>query len=282
MAKIAVASERNVPQSRQLASAYGCRAFEVVCDAGPMDKPYEEQHSETSIAVVVSGNFEYRCPTGCELMIPGSFLLGNRGDSFRCGHQHSTGDRCVAFFYNPEFFERIAYDVGAPGTRFHVPRVPPIRAVAPVVARVIALQTHDPGVDSEELGIQVAACAIRLARGVVRPRLAAGDPSSLARVARVVRMIENDSGTPHDLRGLAQLARLSPYHFLRTFEGLTGTTPHQYLLRMRLRAAAFRLRTESAKVLQIALDCGFGDLSNFNRSFRAEFGMSPRLYRVRP
>jgi AraC-like DNA-binding protein len=40
-----------------------------------------------------------------------------------------------------------------------------------------------------------------------------------------------------------------------------------------------RLRIEPAKVLDIALDCGFGDVSNFNRAFRAEFGVSPRAWR---
>ena len=41
---------------------------------------------------------------------------------------------------------------------------------------------------------------------------------------------------------LAAEARLSPYHFLRCFEEITGTTPHQYLLRLRLRRAALKLR----------------------------------------
>lgn len=252
----------------------------MVCDAGPIDKPFEEQHSETSVAVVVSGTFEYRSSTGCELMTPGSLLLGNRGDCFRCGHEHGRGDRCVAFSYNPEFFERIAYDAGAAKARFHVPRLPPIRALAPLVARAVALQAREPGVDGEELGIQVAAQAIQIARSVVPSRLTGGEPGTVARLSRVVRMIDHDPDTPHDLRSLAQFARLSPYHFLRTFEGLTGTTPHQYLLRVRLRRAAFRLRTESSKIVDIALGCGFGDVSNFNRSFRAEFGVSPRVYRT--
>ncbi|HWE53567.1 MAG TPA: AraC family transcriptional regulator [Bryobacteraceae bacterium] len=62
-------------------------------------------------------------------------------------------------------------------------------------------------------------------------------------------------------------------------EDLTGTTPHQYLLRMRLRRAALRLRTARSKVLDVALECGFGDVSNFLRAFRGEFGVSPRVYR---
>jgi AraC family transcriptional regulator len=57
-----------------------------------------------------------------------------------------------------------------------------------------------------------------------------------------------------------------------------GVTPHQYVLRV-LREATKRLTTERAKVLDIALDCGFGDVSNFNRAFRREFGMSPQSFR---
>lgn len=280
MAKIAIESERNAPQSLQLASGDGWTVSDVVCDAGPRDKPFEERHSETSIAVVVSGTFEYRSPAGCELMTPGSLLLGNAGDCFCCGHKHGRGDRCVAFSYNPEFFERIAYEVGTAKARFHVPRLPPIRALAPLVARALAFQSREPGVDGEELGIQVAAQSIQIALGVIPPRPTGGNAGTLARVSRVVRMIDHDPDAPHDLRSLAQFVRMSPYHFLRTFEGLTGTTPHQYLLRVRLRLAAFRLRTESMKILDIALGCGFGDVSNFNRSFRAEFGVSPRVYRA--
>ena len=78
---------------------------------------------------------------------------------------------------------------------------------------------------------------------------------------------------------MAREAGLSPYYFLRTFERLTGITPHQYVLRARLREAASRLAAESDKVLDVAYDCGFGDVSNFNRAFRAEFGVIPRVFR---
>jgi AraC family transcriptional regulator len=50
-------------------------------------------------------------------------------------------------------------------------------------------------------------------------------------------------------------------------------------MRMRLRRAAARLVEDKASVLEIGLDCGFGDISNFNRSFRTEFGRSPRAFR---
>jgi AraC family transcriptional regulator len=280
LAKIAVESQprSSPPKARQVAAGNGWTVSDVTCAAGPYDQPFEEQHTQPAIAIVLGGTFQYRSSTGRELMTPGSLLLGNAGDCFTCGHEHGTGDRCLSFSYTPEFFERLAHDAVGYGCRFESPRLPPIRALAPLVAKAATLLTGADGATVEELSVQVAARAIQLERGVGARRTAA-PPSSEARVTRVVRMIENDADIPQDLASLAQIARLSPYHFLRTFEGLTGVTPHQYLLRLRLRRAAIRLRSERARISDIALNCGFGDISNFNRTFRAEFGVSPRIFR---
>jgi AraC-like DNA-binding protein len=61
---------------------------------------------------------------------------------------------------------------------------------------------------------------------------------------------------------------------------VTGVTPHQYVLRARLRHAALRLAGEDTKIVDIAFDSGFNDVSNFNHAFRVEFGMSPRAWRM--
>lgn len=234
----------------------------------------------TSIAVVVSGTFQYRSSTGSELMTPGSLLLGNQGDCFCCGHQHGMGDRCIAFSYEAEHLERVGLGAAAAGALFLAPRLPPSRVLALTVAKVLAFQAGDPGVDGEELGVELAAKAVEIARGALSSRSAPAEPGALARVSRVVRMIDKQPDIPHGLESLAKFARLSPYHFLRTFEALAGTTPHQYLMRTRLRRAALRLRTEPSRILDIAFDCGFGDISNFNRAFRAEFGVTPGAYRT--
>ena len=81
-----------------------------------------------------------------------------------------------------------------------------------------------------------------------------------------------------DTAGLAREARVSPYHFLRTFERVVGATPHQYLMRSRLRQAAARLLSEDARIIDVVFDAGFGDVSNFNRAFKAAFGASPRAF----
>ena len=60
---------------------------------------------------------------------------------------------------------------------------------------------------------------------------------------------------------------------------LTGMTPHQYLISARMRRAALELASSRRPVIAIALDSGFGDLSTFNKPFRAAFGLTPTQYR---
>jgi AraC family transcriptional regulator len=262
------------PVSRVLARGEGWSVRDVVCCAGPRDKPFEEQHHDVSIAIVLGGTFQYRSSGGGgrHMMTPGSLLLGNAGDCFECGHEHGVGDRCVAFAFSREYFEGIAG-----GGKFRVPRVPALHGLSPVVARASAA-VEGQEICWEEFGIALAGDAIRMSNGADRDAVDLL-PSTVARITRAVRMIEENCGEDLTIARLAREARLSPYHFLRTFEGVTGVTPHQYARRMRLRDAATRLATSDEKVLDIAFDCGFGDVSNFNRAFRAEFGVSPRRYR---
>jgi AraC-like DNA-binding protein len=81
------------------------------------------------------------------------------------------------------------------------------------------------------------------------------------------------------LEALAKRASLSPYHFLRVFKTVAGISPHQFILRARMRAAARRLSLSDESVTTVALACGFSDLANFTRGFRAEFGRPPGAFR---
>lgn len=268
--------------SRLLACGRDWTVEDVLCTSGPRDRPYQEQHEHVAIAVVVAGSFQYRGGSCCELMTPGSLMLGNAGQAFQCGHEHGTGDRCISFHYSPEYFERLSRGLLPRGAkpRFGQLRVPPVRALSRLVAKASAgLIGGAHATAWEELSVQVAGDALQFARGESSSRPT--EASTLARVTRAVRRIEHEQQSPESLslEKLAQDARLSPYHFLRTFEQVAGVTPHQYVRRLRLRNAAARLAAERGKVLDIALDSGFGDVSNFNHAFRAEFGVSPRAFR---
>jgi AraC-like DNA-binding protein len=263
-----------------LARGDGWRVADVVCTSGPQDQPFEEQHTHYSIAIVLEGSFQYRSEAGHALMTPGSLMLGNLGGCFECGHEHAEGDRCVSFWYDAEYFERLIADAGQNSHGgFATPRIPPIRSISPLIASAGAKVAKAHGESWQELGIRLAAYAVGLG---ARASSAARSPvNAEARVTRTIRAIDEHQDESLTLDRMARDAGLSPYHFLRTFERLTCVTPHQYVLRARLRQAAIRLSAQRSRILDIALDCGFGDVSNFNRAFRTEFGCSPRAYRQR-
>jgi AraC family transcriptional regulator len=291
LAKIALAVERALERkrvhgepghatSRVIARGDGWTVADVVCSSGPQDRPFEEQHTHASIAVVVAGSFQYRSRLGDALMTPGSLMLGNAGQSYECGHEHGEGDRCVAFWFAPDYLERIAAAAGyrSRNAEFATARVPFVRSLSRVGAAA-AIGVLDPQrVRWEELGIVLAARALALSAAGFRDGRAPRHAE--ARVTRLIRAIDRHPDMSLTLREMAQDARVSRFYFLRMFERLTGVTPHQYLLRSRLRAAALRLGDDPAKIVDVALDSGFGDVSNFNRAFRAEFGVNPRAYRA--
>lgn len=272
--------------SRLLAEADDWSVEDVLCTSGPSDRTFEERHARIRVVIIGAGTFQYRSERSRETMTPGSLLLGNADQTFECGHAHGAGDRCLAFGFGPELFARLASDAGVRGrsARFPALRVPPIQALAPIVSRACAAWLDATPADPpapivwEELSVTLAAQAVRLSAGITPGTSSPLNAAAL--VTRAVRLIDDDPSAPLTLATLAAEARLSPYHFLRTFGRVTGVTPHQYVRRARLRDAATRLLTEPGRVIDIALDSGFGDVSNFTRAFRTEFGLSPQTYRA--
>src|ERR671913_1639310 len=134
---------------------------------GPEDRVFEEQHTWYSIAIVLTGTFQYRSRAGHTLMTPGSLMLGSPGQCFECGHEHAEGDRCVSFWYEPDCFERLVSDAGNRNrTHLGTPRIPPLRLLAPLVAEAAAGVMGTGDVSWNELGVEVAARAVSAAAGV--------------------------------------------------------------------------------------------------------------------
>jgi AraC family transcriptional regulator len=257
-----------------VASGHGWWVQDVICTCGPRDHEAEELTATSSLALVLAGSFVVRDQHGTSLLSAGSYLLVNAGQCFACSHQHGEGDRCLSFRFEPALFERIAHDAGAKPAFAHN-RLPPLRDLSGLTAR--ARQAIGRPEIMEEVAVELAGTAVGLAG---RARRAPSPVQHHGRLTEVLRYMAAHSAAPHKLTGLAAMARMSPYHFLRTFRAVTGVTPHQWLLRARLRDAAERLASTRTPVTNVALDVGFDDLSNFTRSFRAEFGASPREYRL--
>lgn len=264
--------------SRLIASGRGWRVLDVLCDAGPGDRPFEERHGDTCIAIVTAGTFDYRTRDGADLLVPGAVMLGNHGACFECGHTHGRGDRCLSFRLSPEFIEEIAGGVrGVRSVEFTRPRLPPVAALTPLLgAAEVARDKADAGLLAE-LTVKLAAAALELQSGV-GPTSSPTDRDT-RRVSDVVRWVESRLQDELALDDLAQMACMSRYHFLRTFRSVAGVTPHQYILRRRLQQACVGLRRSGGSITAVAADAGFSDLSTFNRQFKRGVGVTPSAYR---
>lgn len=102
------------------------------------------------------------------------------------------------------------------------------------------------------------------------------DAAGLARVAEAVEARLAETVT---LAELAAVARLSPFHFARSFKAATGLAPHQYVLARRIELAKRLVLTTRLPVQEIAWEAGFENLSHFRRQFAAQLGVLPGALR---
>ncbi|MDY4698505.1 AraC family transcriptional regulator [Eubacterium coprostanoligenes] len=98
-------------------------------------------------------------------------------------------------------------------------------------------------------------------------------------IKRVLTKIRNDYSKPLTLDDLAREAHLNSQYFCRAFKELTGKSPIDYLNYYRIECAAEQLRLPDLSITEIALSCGFNDLSYFNRMFKRRKNMTPSQYR---
>jgi AraC-like DNA-binding protein len=264
---------------RTLMAGDGWSVHEVICRAGPSDRPFEERHEGFSVSAVIEGSFTYRSGAGHGLLYPGSLLLGNDGWCFKCGHEHGIGDRCISLNVREDQFGEIAAAAASTSRfRFPAPSVPSPKAL-PVTAHMEALSYASSSLRRDELALGLIERVIAAMTGD-RHTQSAPTARETQRVVEAIRLVESDMGRPLQLKEMAASASMSKYHFLRVFRRLTGVTPHQYLISARLRRAALALASSRRPVIAIALDSGFGDLSTFNKTFRTTFGLTPTQYRA--
>ena len=105
------------------------------------------------------------------------------------------------------------------------------------------------------------------------------EKTSTQRLRAVLQWISAHYSEPVCVADAAALCQCSPNHFMRWFRQMTGQTFIIFLREYRLNAAAEALRTTEDTILSISEQCGFENLSYFNREFKAHFGMTPREYR---
>ena len=102
------------------------------------------------------------------------------------------------------------------------------------------------------------------------------------RMEKVRRYLDGHYFEPVRLEQLCKLSGLKEANLCRQFKKYTGLSTGDYLKQRRLSAAMQKLRGTGDKILTVCHDCGFSDIANFNRTFRASLGLTPSEYRNNP
>jgi AraC-like DNA-binding protein len=248
---------------------------EFRCSAGPGDTPFVEQHRCHSVSFVRKGSFGCRSRGRSHELVAGSVMVGHPGDEYLCTHDHVSGDECLSFFLSPELVETIGdrtevWQIGC------APPLPELMVLGEL-AQAAAEGGSDVGLD--EVGQVSARRFVEVVSGQTRKPVAVSTRNR-RRAVEAALWIDAHSHRPIALEDAAAEAGISPFHFLRLFSAVLGVTPHQYLVRSRLRHAARLLADAGPSITDIAYDVGFGDLSNFVRTFHRAAGVSPQKFRA--
>jgi AraC-like DNA-binding protein len=254
----------------------GLRVIDFRCSAGPHDRPFPEQHRSFSISYVRRGSFGCVTRGRSFELVSGSCLLGRPGDEYLCTHEHHAhGDECLSFHFDEALLDRL----GLPARDWSSGALPPLAELGVLGERAQAAADGRSDLGLDEAGVLLASRFLHLMTGrAFEPlKVSARDRR---RAVRVALWLDANACEPLDLERVAGESGVSAFHFLRLFARVTGVTPHQYLVRTRLRRAARLLALDPARpIADIAYEVGFGDLSNFVRTFRRAAGRAPRHFR---
>lgn len=266
--------EASGPELPGRGGLYG--AGDVRCRDSGNGHLHEKVYHASAIGVVESGCFRYRGADREEIAVPGAIVFGNAGEDFSCRHFDGSGNRRSVVVFSDALLTEVAEGVGLDACRFPITLLPPTPRNAPLGAAIRRLTRSEDALG--DAAFELAAFALNAGRASPP---GPGAPRDAGRVADVIRYLEQHHAEACSLTTLATIAGLSRFHFLRLFRAATGVSPHQFVIALRLRAAAERLRASAEPVTTIALDVGFNDISNFNLLFRRSFGMAPRQWRMR-
>lgn len=247
-------------------------------------------HPEFEINVISSGSAAFCCN--------GERYLTEVGDIFVCppNETHSmTALEGETVHYDTLLFTADAF--GAISERGNHALISPLVNGS---ARVVQpIRRGDRGYDALHSSIMTAVCAAKenspagdlLIKGALcrfiyelyqfgHVSFRRGDtPIGETRIRDVLTYIDTHFAEPMSIDQLARLIPLSTNYFMTSFRQFTGMSIVAYITQVRIKNACDLLRRTDRQIMTIAFDCGFHNLSNFNRQFKKSVGCSPLQYR---
>ena len=147
------------------------------------------------------------------------------------------------------------------------------------------INTMDVLCDKKEFGYQLAikSCLLELIHTMIRhpPKTEENKKSekSVDKIKEILTYMEQHYTEEISIEKIAEICHYSPSHFMKFFKNHMGTSFIKYLNDFRLIKARTRILTTEESILEIAGDCGFNNLSHFNRQYKKKYGITPSMTR---
>jgi AraC family transcriptional regulator len=254
-----------------------------------------------SFKTVVRGEEEYGIDGRRINVRPGQFLILNDDQPYSCRIQKEETARVFSVFFKKEFAHDVLADtINTEASSLDTPENPgnppieffqTLNPVTPelqlqLAAFITFLETHPYNGDAtDEQLIPLLRHLLRthradLARTATVNALKPATKREIFKRLCIARdLLHSAYRDPLDLQTLSRTSCLSIPQLIRQFNTVFHTTPHRYLVRLRLQHAAHLLSTTILPIREITGLCGFEDASAFCRAFRSAYNIQPESFR---
>ncbi len=155
-----------------------------------------------------------------------------------------------------------------------------LRAIGSLLEREARAGCPTGRLYGEFLGMALAAHILRTYAVFPLPTMDYRGGLPTHRLRHVVDYIQANLSEDNSLQALADLARVSPFHFCRSFKQSTGLSPHRYILKLRIEEGQRLLKKTTLAISDVANRLGFSDQSHFTMVFRKLVGITPARWRA--
>lgn len=249
-----------------------------------------EFHTHVSLEISIALDSSMKYPIGDQWYFadPGDvFLLRPFEPHWNLIREEGKPGRWIMLLFSPEYisFMPKGYNLLVPFYTKNVSQVIP--AASPHAKRILRLaqeallekQEAQPGWD-----MQLKSLLIQILVHIQRhyASLSLEQPSEAVSMTGIIAAVEhimNHWSEDLDLELLIERSELKRTWFYTKFREVTGMSPHEFIISLRLQYAAHMLLYTPDTITKIALLCGFGSSSYFNKVFKEHRGLTPSVYR---
>lgn len=262
--------------------------------AGPTSWSWPKRITPLSVKCLLNSQETYELPGRAVTVDQDSYLIINEGTEY-ASHIESTGDvETASVFIAPETIAEVLQSMRSSNDKLIdiemstrpvnfierlYPRDDKLVSILTAIHRAANSPTDDIKIQQQVYGLTEHLLLLheKVNREIEALHFSkASTREEIYRRLHICRdyMLSNLSRS-QTLEEIAAIAGFAPHHFLRTFKEVFATTPHQYLVKLRLERAQAMVRNGDLSVSDICADVGFESISSFSTLYKKTFNLSP-------